>query len=299
MRCAFAPGYQIPLPVHHRFPMGKYPALRDILLRENIISPNDLIEPGEAGWGALALVHTPDYLRRIADGTLTPMEERRLGLPWSPVLLRRSRLAVQGTILAMDMALEDGIAANLAGGTHHAFADRGEGFCVFNDVAVAIRQGMKDKRFGRALIVDLDVHQGNGTASIFRDDNRVFTFSMHGKNNFPFHKEKSRLDVELPDGADDELYLSALHGHLPGVVEQARPDIVFYLAGVDVVESDRFGKMRVTGAGLRAREDYVLRMMHMMEIPLVLTLAGGYAPTVERTAHLHAAVHRAAKEIYR
>lgn len=221
-----------------------------------------------------------------------------MGLPWSEALLRRSRLAVQGTLAAARMALEDGIAANLAGGTHHAFPGHGEGFCVFNDMAVAIRTLVAEGAIERGVVIDLDVHQGNGTAAALAGDPAAYTFSMHGAKNYPFVKEKSSRDVELDDGTDDDQYAERLAEHLPQVLDEARADIAFYLAGVDVVQGDRYGRLALSRAGLRAREQAVLEMLAAKGTPLVLLMSGGYAPTAEQTADLHAEVHRAARAIY-
>lgn len=298
MRVSYTPEYVVPLPEGHPFPMGKFSALYRILLAEGLLRPSDIIEPDEADWATLGLVHTPTYLHRLATGTLDRASLRRMGLPWSRRLVRRSRLAVQGTIQAARMALEDGVAANLAGGTHHAFADHGEGFCVLNDVAVAIRRLQRDARIQRALVIDLDVHQGNGTAAIFQGDRAVYTFSMHGENNYPFQKQRSSRDVNLPDGTDDALYLAALQKHLPEVFEEARPDVAFYLAGVDPVAGDRYGRLRLTRQGLHERDRYVLESACRRGVPLVLVLSGGYARTPEVTADLHAIVHREARAIF-
>ncbi|MXX78048.1 MAG: histone deacetylase, partial [Gemmatimonadales bacterium] len=238
--------------------MGKFLALRRILERDGIIGPRDIVEPQEASWEDLALVHTPEYMDKLRHGTLGRAEERRLGLPWSPALVRRSRLAVRGTIDAAWMALEDGVAANLAGGTHHAFPDHGEGFCVLNDVGVAVRVLRRGGWIRRALVVDLDVHQGNGTAAVFADDPETFNFSMHGAVNYPFKPTPSDLDVALPDGAGDEEYQEALRRFLPEAVNRSRPDLVFYLAGVDVVAGDRFGRLALTRAGLVRRDRRVI-----------------------------------------
>jgi acetoin utilization deacetylase AcuC-like enzyme len=298
MRVSYAPGYHVPLPEGHPFPMGKFPALHRILLAEGLVRPEDVVEPSEASWADLALVHASDYLGTLADGTLDLAEERRLGLPWSRPLVRRSRLAVQGTLNAAFMALEDGIAANLAGGTHHAFPGHGEGFCVLNDVAVATRVLQSRSYVRRVLVVDLDVHQGNGTASIFEGDSTVFTFSIHGDKNFPFRKMESSLDVGLPDRTGDRAYLDALQAHLPLALERSRPDLVFYLAGVDPVSGDRFGRLALTQKGLEEREVLVLEAIEGKGLPVTLLLAGGYAPTPEKTADLHATVHRVARSIF-
>jgi acetoin utilization deacetylase AcuC-like enzyme len=236
-------------------------------------------------------VHTRDYLEGLADGRLSVADQRRIGVPWSSRLWRRSRLAVQGTLLAARAALEDGIAANLAGGTHHAFAEHGEGFCVLNDVAVAIRVLQRERRIERALVIDLDVHQGNGTAAIFSGDPSVYTFSMHGERNYPVQKMRSSLDVGLADGIDDETYLAELARNLERIAGDVAPDIAFYLAGVDVVQGDRYGRLALTEAGLRRRERLVLEWARAaIRCPLAITIAGGYATTAARTAALHAIV---------
>lgn len=297
MRVGYHPDYWIPLPERHPFPMGKYPALHAILLAEGLITERDVVAPDEVARADLLLVHTPDYVEQVFTGALTPDTAKRLGFPWSPTLLRRARLAVQATIDASRRALDDGVSANLAGGTHHAFADRGEGYCTFHDVAVALRVLQRERRIARALVVDLDVHQGNGTASIFERDESVFTFSMHGARNFPLRKERSDLDVELPDGLEDEGYLERLAQHLPACFERSRPDIVAYLAGVDVAAGDRFGRLALSRAGIGARDRLVLEACRARGVPVAIVLAGGYARTAEITADLHAEVHRAARAV--
>ena len=278
--------------------MGKFPALHALLLDEGLVAPGDVVAPREVDWADLLLVHTPAYLEAFAAGTLSKAAVRLQGLPWTEGLVRRSRLAVRGTINAALMALEDGIAANLAGGTHHAFADHGEGFCLFNDVAVAIRVLQRAGWMRRALVADLDVHQGNGTAAIFAGDGDVFTFSMHGAKNYPFRKVPSTLDVALPDGTGDDAYLGALARHLPGVIARSKPDLVFYLAGIDVLAGDRFGRLALTPDGLHARDGYVLETLHAAGLPAVLLLSGGYAPTPEETARRHAICHREARRVF-
>ncbi len=298
MRVSWSPGYVVPLPEGHPFPMGKFAALHRILLAEGVVRPQDVIEPHEAQWADLRLAHGGGYLGALADGSLERAAERRMGLPWSLALVRRSRLATQGTLNAALMALEDGVAGNLAGGTHHAFADWGEGFCVLNDVAVSIRVLKRRGFVRRVLVVDLDVHQGNGTAAIFAGDPDVFTFSVHGEKNFPFRKETSSLDVGLPDGTGDTAYLDALARHLGGVFAETRPDLVFYLAGVDPVAGDRFGRLALTPTGLRERDRFVLQTVRRLGAPVVIVLSGGYAPTPERTADLHATVFREAADVF-
>ena len=270
--------------------MAKYPLVRERLRAGGWLREEDELLPEEAAYEDLARVHTTAYLDRLFGDGLDPAEVRALGVPWTPRLLRRSRLAVQGTLLAARAALGDGLAGNLAGGTHHAFADHGEGFCVLNDVAVAIRRLQAEGAIRSALVVDLDVHQGNGTAAIFEGDDSVRTFSMHGERNYPLRKMRSTIDVGLPDGTGDEAYLSALAAHLPRLVQGFAPDLVFYLAGVDVAAGDRYGRFSLTDDGLRERERQVLGWARAQGLPMVLTLAGGYAPSAERTAELHAMV---------
>ena len=299
MRCAYHPGYFVPLPPSHPFPMAKYPLLFQRLRGAGWLQDAQVLEPDEVAPDDLRLVHTDGYLQQLADGTLEAAAERRIGVPWSQALWRRSRLAAQGTLLAARAALEDGIAANLAGGTHHAFAGHGEGFCVLNDVAVAIRVLQRDGRVRRALVVDLDVHQGNGTAAIFEGDADVFTFSMHGERNYPARKMRSTLDVGLADGVGDDEYLSLLRRHLDAILARFAPDIVFYLAGVDPVRGDRYGRLALSDEGLRQRERHVLEACLSRTLPTVITIAGGYAPTPERTAELHSIAFEEAVRLLR
>jgi acetoin utilization deacetylase AcuC-like enzyme len=298
MRASYCDGYYVPLPDDHPFPMGKFPALHRLLVRENLVPRIDVVSPRQADWTDLRRVHTSEYLTNLAEGTLPAHAERRMGLPWSERLVYRSRLAVQGTVNAAFMALTDGIAANLAGGTHHAFPDHGEGFCVLNDVAVAIRVLQSACWVRRVLIVDLDVHQGNANAAFFADDESVFTFSMHGARNYPFEKPPSSLDVPLDDETGNQTYLETLRAHLPRVLDTVRPDLVFYLGGIDVATDDRFGRISLTREGLHARDGYVLEQLHARDLPVVLLLSGGYAATPEATADLHAIMHREAARVF-
>jgi acetoin utilization deacetylase AcuC-like enzyme len=288
MKCVYHPGYQVPLPPGHPFPISKYPLLKDLLVAEGTISAADLIAPEPIDLESAALVHTRDYLAKLEGPGLSAAEQRLLGMPWSDALWIRSRLAAGGTLLAARLALADGLAANLAGGTHHAFADHGEGFCVLNDVAVAIAKLRREGLIERAVVIDLDVHQGNGTAAIFERFDEVFTFSMHGERNYPPRKMRSNLDVPLRDGTGDEEYLASLREHLPRVLDEARAHLAFYLAGVDVAAGDRFGKLALTEEGIRRRDQCVIETVRGRNIPLVIVLAGGYAASRERTAALHA-----------
>jgi acetoin utilization deacetylase AcuC-like enzyme len=294
MKCAYHPSYQAPLPPGHPFPMSKYPLLKDRLLAEGILAAGDILQPEPIDESTLELVHTHEYLVKLASSGLSAPEQRRLGLPWSEALWQRSRLASAGTLLAARAALEDGLAGNLAGGTHHAFADHGEGFCVLNDVAIAIRQLQAESLIERAAVIDLDVHQGNGTAAIFESSDEVFTFSMHGERNYPATKMRSDLDVGLRDGVGDAEYLDSLHRNLPLVLAHAEPDIAFYLAGVDVAAGDRYGRLALSVEGIRTRDAAVIEAVRRRGVPLVIVLGGGYAATRARTAELHAHVFREA-----
>jgi len=282
--------YFLPLPPGHPFPMAKYPLIHRYLLERGVATVASITAPAELDLIDAARVHDSGYLHKLTKGGLSAAEERRLGVPWSARLLRRSRLASQGTLDAARLALQLGMAGNLAGGTHHAFADRGEGFCVLNDVAIAIRALQAEGRIDRALVIDLDVHQGNGTAAIFEADPQVFTFSMHGERNYPALKMRSSLDVGLPDGTTDAGYLAALSSHLPGVIASARADLAFYLAGVDVAAGDRYGRFALSDEGVRLRERYVIEQVRGANLPVVILLAGGYAASAERTAELHSLV---------
>jgi acetoin utilization deacetylase AcuC-like enzyme len=294
MQCSYHPDYQIALPPGHPFPISKYPLLKERLLSEGVLATTDLLEPAPIEMTAIELVHTPEYLEKLQSSLLSSAEQRRLGLPWSEALWRRSRLATGGTLLAARTALVNGVAGNLAGGTHHAFADHGEGFCVINDVAIAIAQLRSEGTIRGAAVIDLDVHQGNGTAAIFEHVEEVFTFSMHGERNYPLAKMRSNLDVPLRDGAGDVEYLDTLQRHLPTVLERSEADIVFYLAGVDVAAGDRYGKLALSEDGIRRRDRTVIESVRARGVPLAIVLAGGYAATRARTAELHAHAFREA-----
>lgn len=294
MKCSYHPSYEISLPSGHPFPISKYALLKARLFAEGILTADDLLQPTPMDMGTVRLVHTRDYLLKLENAGLSAAEQRRIGLPWSEALWQRSRLACAGTLLAARAALDSGLAGNLAGGTHHAFADHGEGFCVLNDIAIAIRKLQAEGLVERAAVIDLDVHQGNGTAAIFEADDAVFTFSMHGERNYPSEKMHSKLDVPLRDGAGDAEYLETLHRHLPMVLDTAAADIVFYLAGVDVAAGDRYGKLALSEDGIRSRDRCVIAASRSRGLPLAIVLGGGYAPTRERTAELHAHVFREA-----
>ncbi|HTK29833.1 MAG TPA: histone deacetylase [Vicinamibacterales bacterium] len=294
MKAFFSDTFHLPLPPTHRFPMAKYRRLRERAIEEAVLAPGDLQVPEAASWDELELVHTPGYIDAVRAGTLGADMQRRIGFPWSPGMVERSRRSVGATLAAarhaVGLTAGDGrlrAAANLAGGTHHAFADRGEGYCVFNDVAVAARVLRRDGAIGRAVVVDCDVHQGNGTAAIFRGDPSVFTMSLHGANNFPFRKETSDLDVVFPDGTTDEPYLEALEANLAAVLDAERADLVFYLAGADPYEGDRLGRLKLTIGGLRARDRLVFEACARRRIPVAIAMAGGYADDVEAITTIH------------
>ena len=288
--------YSFPLPEGHRFPIAKYALLRDRVIADGIIDPEHLHDPAAISRADLLLVHTADYVDRFTSGRLSPDEERRLGFPWSPALVERSYRAAGGTLEAATFATEHGIAMNLAGGTHHAFPSHGEGFCVFNDSAIAIRALQRDRRIRRGLVVDLDVHQGNGTHAVFAGDESVFTFSMHGGKNYPFHKVAGCLDVELSDGTGDEAYLELLSRSLPDAIAASRADLVVYLAGADPHESDRLGRLALTFDGLARRDAIVLQQTREVGLPVVVTIAGGYGRDIEDTVRIHARTARIAAE---
>jgi acetoin utilization deacetylase AcuC-like enzyme len=279
--------FVLPLPPSHRFPMAKYTRLRERVVADGIIAAADLIEPPAAAWEDLLLAHDSGYVRDVAGGTFSVEAQRRIGFPWSPQMVERSRRSVGGTIAAARASLIDGTAANLAGGTHHAFRDRGEGYCVFNDVGVAARVLLRDSAVARVAVVDCDVHQGNGTAAMFHDEPAVFTFSIHGEKNFPFRKEESDLDIALSDGAGDEEYLPALDVALDSVLAHA-PGIVFYVSGGDAFEGDRLGRLRLTIAGLARRDALVFARCRRAGVPVIVTMGGGYARDLDAIVTIHA-----------
>ena len=286
--------YTFPLPAGHRFPIAKYERLREQVLIDGIVRADALREPDRVERSDLLLVHTADYVDRFLDGRMSAAELRRIGFPWSPALVERSVRAVGGTCETAAAALVDGVAMNLAGGTHHAFADHGEGFCVFNDVAVAIRILQHSGRIRRAAIVDLDVHQGNGTNAIFAGDDSVFTFSMHGGRNYPFKKVPGSLDVELDDGTNDDEYLQLLADHLPDVLARAQADLVVYLAGADPHEGDALGRLRLTFDGLARRDAFVIDLCCEVGLPVAITIAGGYGRSIDDSVRVHLGTARIA-----
>ena len=297
MQVFYTPRYYADIGPGHVFPIRKFELVRDKLLAEGTLEPSELLEPSPAPLEDVLLVHTSDYVSRLCSGNLEPKQIRRLGLPWSESLVQRSFYAVGGTLAAARASLAKGYSSNLAGGTHHSFPERGEGFCVLNDVAIAIRATRGRKLIQRAAIVDCDVHQGNGTATIFADDADTFTFSIHGANNYPLFKAQSTLDVELADGTSDTEYLDTLANHLPAVFA-ADPEIVFYLAGADPYKGDKLGRLALSIDGLRERDAFVLRECYEREVPIVTVMSGGYGKDINDTIEIHCNTVRAVKEVF-
>jgi acetoin utilization deacetylase AcuC-like enzyme len=298
MHLFYSDVFVLPLPSHHRFPMGKYARLRERLLAGGDFALDDFGVPAAVTDAEITRVHCPGYLGRVASGTLSAAEQKAIGFPWSERMVERSRRSSGATLAAAREALTRGWAANLAGGTHHAFRSRGEGFCVFNDAAITARALQSEAGLTRLAVVDCDVHQGNGTASIFDGDDSVFTFSIHGARNFPFSKETSDLDVELADGAGDEEYLWHLERALDETIERSRPQLVIYLAGADPYEGDRLGRLKLTKRGLAGRDEMVLGTLAARGIPVAITMAGGYAADIEDSVDIHANTIRTAQRIW-
>lgn len=294
MRLFYCDHFEIPLPLGHKFPIEKYRLLRELIAADGFWQ----LEPAtRAPVETVMLAHDPQYVSQFISGTLPPAAMRRIGLPWSPGLVARTLASAGGTLAATADAMETGFGGTLAGGTHHAFRAEGSGFCVFNDVAIAIRSLRAQGRAHRVAVVDLDVHQGDGTAHFFEDDPEVLTLSLHGAKNFPFRKQRSKIDVELPDQTGDAEYLEALDSVLPRVSEFA-PEIVFYLSGVDPLATDVLGRLSLTLGGLKTRDMRVIGACRREKLPLVVTLGGGYSKPIELTAEAHANTFRVAAEIY-
>ncbi len=294
MKLFYCDHFVLPLPDGHRFPMRKYSLLRERVIELGIVEPEDLLVPDPVSRADLERTHDPNYVRRVIDGSLSAQEIRRIGFPWSPELVERSRRSAGGTVAASRAALADGASVNLAGGTHHAAAAGGEGFCVFNDSAIAVRAVQAERAADRIAVIDCDVHQGNGTASIFAGDPTVFTFSVHGAKNFPFHKARSDLDIALEDGSTDDQYLEAVGRGLAAVVEVGKPDLVIYVSGADPLDGDKFGRLSISKRGLAARDQMVFETLAGAGIPVAVVMAGGYAPDVQDTVDVHVETVRAA-----
>jgi acetoin utilization deacetylase AcuC-like enzyme len=294
----YHPDYVVPLPADHRFPMAKFRMLYEMLIAEGVAQPSQFHLPDRPQTDWIELVHLPEYVQAYYDGTLDPKAQRRIGLPWSPALVQRTCVAIGGTVLTAKLALETGLACNTAGGTHHAFPSYGSGFCIFNDLAIAARVIQRLGLAQKILIVDLDVHQGDGTAFIFRDDPSVFTFSMHCEVNFPGAKQTSDLDVPLPAGMEDEAYLQTLAAYLPDVLAEVKPDLVLYDAGVDVHLGDRLGKLALSDRGVFCRDMQAIGTCLAQGYPTACVIGGGYAEDLRSLVYRHSLLHRAATEVY-
>lgn len=286
--------YSVELPAQHKFPMYKYAGVRDTLAREGLT----VLEPPRPDWAVIERVHSDAYLRKLRFGTLAPKELRLLGFPWSLELVERALRATGGTIMAARDALVSGLGINLAGGTHHAYADHGEGFCVLNDVAICVQELQVTQQLERTLILDLDVHQGNGSAHIFAGDPRVFTLSVHGERNYPFHKEASTFDIGLPDGVTDTEYLQILETRVLPAISAFRPQLIFYLAGVDVLERDQFGRFALSLTGAKKRDHAVFAWCKAARVPVVSLMGGGYNKDKPMTVEAHVNTVRSALEVF-
>ncbi|OIQ25841.1 MAG: histone deacetylase [Crocinitomix sp. MedPE-SWsnd] len=299
MRVAFSPIYRYQyLPKEHRFPMDKYELLPQQLLLEGTLSEKDFFEPVALSEAQILRTHSKTYWEKLRDGTLSRQEIRAMGFPYHPTLIERGRHISQGTLQCFYHAKEDGVALNIAGGTHHSYRDRGEGFCLFNDFAIASNELLHTNEVKQIMIVDLDVHQGNGTASIFQKDERVFTFSMHGANNYPLKKEASDLDIGVPDGCDDDTYLNILYDTLPALLNKVQPEVVFYLSGVDILNTDKLGRLGMTKAGCKKRDEFVFQTCNQKGIPVVVAMGGGYSVQIADIIEAHANTFRVAKHIF-
>jgi acetoin utilization deacetylase AcuC-like enzyme len=298
IKIAFDPIYAHPLPENHRFPMLKYQLIPEQLMHEGTYTANHFFAPSICEEEIILYTHYQAYLYKLLNQQLSPSEQRKIGFPQSPELTQRELIITQGTIDACLYALETGVALNVAGGTHHAFADRGEGFCLLNDMAVASNYLLRKQICKKILIIDLDVHQGNGTAKLMEKEERVFTFSMHGAHNYPFHKEQSDLDIGLKDGTTGKEYLTILRETLPQLIEKVKPDFAFYLSGVDILNTDKFGKLQVSLDECKQRDAIVFEQLKKHHIPVTVALGGGYSPDVKTIVEAHCNTFRLAADIY-
>ncbi|KAM9852861.1 uncharacterized protein ACBR49_003727 [Aulostomus maculatus] len=290
--------YVCDLPENHRFPMAKFPRVLHFLIKDQVITEKQVWAPDIASKDLLRCVHTEEYLKNFINGTINEQEQRRTGFPWSEGIVRRCRYETGGTVLAAEVALQRGLACSTAGGTHHAFPSYGSGFCLLNDLAVAARY-LLDFHRRKVLIVDLDVHQGDGTAFIFKEEPSVFTFSVHCGKNFPLRKQQSDLDISVDDGLEDEAYLSTVEAHLPWMLETFRPDLVLYDAGVDPHWEDELGRLRLTDQGLYQRDLYVMKTVVSRGVPVATVIGGGYSRDIDKLALRHSIVHRAATQVWK
>jgi acetoin utilization deacetylase AcuC-like enzyme len=298
LKIAWDPIYNHPLPEGHRFPMEKYELLPRQLLYEGTVSQNHFFKPRKLTEAEVLAVHTPEYWNKLQRIDFSRQEERRSGFPISEQLVERELTINGGTIQAAEFALEYGIAMNIAGGTHHAYTDRAEGFCLLNDIAIAARYLLIKKLAKQILVVDLDVHQGNGTAEIFQKDSKVFTFSIHGANNYPLHKEESDLDIALPDNTGDREYLNILDYQLKKLIDEVQPDFMFFQSGVDVLSTDKLGRLGLTISGCKKRDEKVIASAKNNRIPMVASMGGGYSKNIKDIIEAHANTYRIAQDIY-
>ncbi len=298
LKVAWTPIYAHPLPKNHRFPMEKYNLLPEQLLYEGSLTQDNFFEPGKLSDEEVLRTHDAEYWRKLKEQDLNRQEERRTGFPLSPELVQREITIMQGTVDCAKYALEHGVSMNIAGGTHHSFTNRGEGFCLLNDIAIAAHYLLDHQKAQKILVVDLDVHQGNGTAEIFQNDERVFTFSMHGASNYPMHKEQSDLDVGLEDGTDDQTYLKLLDQHFNSLLNQVQPDFMFFQSGVDVLATDKLGRLGMTIEGCKSRDRMVLEACHTHKIPVAASMGGGYSERIAHIVEAHANTYRLAQEMF-
>ena len=298
IKIAYSPVYKYTLPEGHRFPMDKYELIPQQLLHEGTVTQENFFHPIQLTEEEILLTHTKAYYNKLHHLPLERKEERAIGFPVRTDLIERGKYIAHGTLECAYHAMEAGASLNVAGGTHHAYADRGEGFCIFNDIAIASNLLLHREGLKKILIVDLDVHQGNGTAKIFQNENRVFTFSMHGARNYPVRKEKSDLDIGLPDGCEDDFFLSTLEKTLPSLIEQVKPSFIFYLSGVDVLAADKLGRLGMTLAGCKQRDEIVFAQANKNEIPIAVSMGGGYAEKIADIIEAHSNTFRCAFDIF-
>lgn len=298
LKIAFSPIYQYPLPEGHRFPMIKYELLPEQLLYEGTVSDSNFFSPQALTDEQILLTHTAEYLHKLKTQKLSYKEIRAIGFPMTPLLIDRGRYIAHGTYECALHAMQYGVSLNIAGGTHHSFADRGEGFCIYNDIAIASNMLLAEAKVSKVLVVDLDVHQGNGTASIFNGNDKLFTWSVHGERNYPTRKEQSDLDTALPDKTEDALYLKTVKSILPRLIQEVEPDIIFYLSGVDILETDKLGRLSVSIDGCKQRDRFVLEQCRLNNIPVAISMGGGYSPRIADIINAHANTFRLAQELY-
>ncbi|AEV33963.1 deacetylase, histone deacetylase/acetoin utilization protein [Owenweeksia hongkongensis DSM 17368] len=298
LKIAYSPIYHHPLPPGHRFPMVKYSLIPEQLLYEGTCSEDNFFTPEKLSEKQILRTHTAEYWEKLKTNSLTRQEERKTGFPLTPKLVEREITICQGTIDNAKHALEHGISMNIAGGTHHAYANSGEGFCLLNDICLASHWLLDNNLAKQILVVDLDVHQGNGTAKIMENESRVFTFSMHGEKNYPMHKESSDLDIELPDGTEDSLYLQTLENNLPRLIDEVQPDFIFFQSGVDILATDKLGRLGLSMDGCKQRDKFVLESCKQNNIPVAVNIGGGYSHKLSDIVDAHANTFRLAQEIY-